>query len=520
MRLMVDRHRTERDAVSGDSRTRRASLTFLSTMLQQGAEMLVTFVVTPIVVRGLGAELYGAWMVIQQVGAYLGLGDLHSSSALKLKLAISQHMNDVGAKRRQIGATIVIWLCMLPLLGAAGGILVAVTPSLVSVSPDHGLQVQLGMALVVLNVCLAGLLSIPPNILRGMNLDYKAMELNALIIGVTGALNTLAIKLGMGLPGLAASTIVGAVTAALVRLYVARRVLPWLGVERPLLREIGELFGVSWWLLGSNLAYLSLNSSDFILAGMLLGGREAGIYAATGLVLRMASGPVAKLLDSGSPGIADLWGRGDIQRIANVRTTMQIFAIFVTTILGVGVVVLNEAFLKLWMGAGFYAGGLVNVLLVLLAIQSLATRMDILLMDCMLKLRLKTLMMAIGGVIGIGLALLLTRRMGLVGLALGILIGRSILTMSLLPFVSRRLGLSMTSYLGELLRPLFMSACLLLAGYLVSSEIGRTNTWLGLSMRASLLGVSVAMLLWTLGLTAHRRDQLLRFARSGISSII
>lgn len=66
------------------SLTRRAGLTFVSSMLQQGARFLVGFVVTPIVIRGLGAELYGAWMMLQQTAGYLALSDLRPMGTLKI----------------------------------------------------------------------------------------------------------------------------------------------------------------------------------------------------------------------------------------------------------------------------------------------------------------------------------------------------------------------------------------------------------------------------------------------------
>jgi hypothetical protein len=120
-----------------DSLTRRAGLTFISQILQQGARFIVGFVVTPIVIRGLGAELYGAWTMIQQSVGYLSLTDLRPMGTLKFTLAVKQHLDDVAEKRRQIGSALVIWACSLPLFVILGGVAIWKLPISIHVSPEY-----------------------------------------------------------------------------------------------------------------------------------------------------------------------------------------------------------------------------------------------------------------------------------------------------------------------------------------------------------------------------------------------
>ncbi|MBN1426801.1 MAG: oligosaccharide flippase family protein [Anaerolineae bacterium] len=494
------------------SRTQRAKLTFMSTLLQQAAQVFVGFVITPIIIRGLGVELYGASTVIRQAVDYLSLGDLRVSSALKLTFAISQHEKEFSAKRRQIGAAILIWLSMLPLLGMLGWGLVTIAPLIVRVSSQYNWQIQAGMALAVLNVCLTGLLSIPYSVLRGMNFDYKAMGLNAAMIILVGILNVAAIYGGLGLPGVIGATVVGAIMGAVIRSLVAHNVLPWFGAQRPNMEDVRKLFGVSWWVFGSTIAYLLLTSTDYILIGALIDARQAGIFATTSLALRMLSGPVIHLLSSGAPGIGELWGRKEIERISNLRVTMQGFAIFSMLILGVGVLALNNAFLYLWVGDGFYAGNWVNLLLVILTIQETSTRVDIVLVDYMLEIPRRTLVMLLAGTISIVLAFLFVPLLGLVGIVLANFIGRSILTVFLTSFVSRRLGLPIRAYWRKLARLIFCGAFLLAVGTFISLT-GRADTWLTFFMKAAIVGILATGVLWIIGLTQEQRSELLQFAR-------
>jgi hypothetical protein len=61
---------------SNKNLTRRAGLTLLSNLLEQGSNLVIGFVATPIIISGLGTELYGAWMMLQRTIGYLELSDL------------------------------------------------------------------------------------------------------------------------------------------------------------------------------------------------------------------------------------------------------------------------------------------------------------------------------------------------------------------------------------------------------------------------------------------------------------
>lgn len=502
--------------ISNTSRSRRASLTFASSSLQQIAQLLVGFVVEPIIIRGLGTELYGAWAIIQQLANYLAVGDLRPASALKLTLAITQHDNDFSAKRRQIGSAVMIWFRMLPLLILGGVILVVIVPSLSGVSAQNIGSVRVAMALAVLNVCLAGLLTIPDNVLRGSNLVYKAMGLSVVLVVLAGLLNILVIEGGLGLVGLSGAVVLVGLLTGGVRLRVAQRAINWFGIERPLRNEIHRLFHISLWVFGASITYLLLNSTDLIVAGITVGAREVGMYAATGLALRLGSGFITNLVGSGSAGLADLWGKGAVERVAQVRLLTQLTAIFATTWLGVEIIIFNQAFLRLWTDSGLYAGDWVNLILVLIAVVSISSRADILIMDFMLVLKKKTFISLIAGIISTLLSLLLAFRLGLVGIALGTLAGQLMVSVYVAHTVSNRLRLSLWQYARSILR--LVLSCLVLYGVamLVAPSVGQANSWVVLIGKGVVVAAVSLPLLWLGGLTLSQRNEIVQFGRNAL----
>ena len=60
--------------------TRRAGLLWIGTMLQQVIRFAAGFLMSPLIVRSLGVELYGAWTMIQQSTGYLTLSDMRCES--------------------------------------------------------------------------------------------------------------------------------------------------------------------------------------------------------------------------------------------------------------------------------------------------------------------------------------------------------------------------------------------------------------------------------------------------------
>jgi len=500
--------RPSHPSIQGGALTRRATLTFASSLLQQAARFIVGFTVTPIVVRGLGAELYGVWVMLQQTAGYLGLSDLRPMATLKFTLAVRQHLEDEEEKRRQVGAAMVVWAVTLPLLLAIGALAVWAAPSFIHIAPWFIWPVRLAMGLLVLSIALDRGLSLPGNVLRGVNLDYKAMGLSAATILLGGALTGLAVWAGWGLPGVAGASVVGILISSCVRYLVARHVVPWFGIAWPLRRELADFFRLSAWLFFSGLGALLLMASDFLVVGWVLGPKAAAVYAITGTVLRMSIGPLEQLLSSGGPGIAGLCGKCEWDRVGKVRLEMHLAAVAAMTVVGVGVLTLNQPFLSLWVGEGFYGGHLLNFLLVVIALESLIFRVDGVIVDSMLEFRSRTFISIACGAVSLLLGGWLASVWGLPGMALGILLGRLGALVSF-PFIIAKKGIPVVSYLRSMIRPYLVIAIILAICFFFSSWFP-VQTWLSLIFSGILLSLLSAGFIWLVGLSRNQRDMLMK----------
>ena len=487
--------------------TRRASLTFASTMLQQGARFFTAFVVTPIIIRGLGAELYGAWVMIQQTIGYLAISDLRPMGALKFTLAVQQHHADVSEKRRQIGAALLLWAATLPLVVAVGAGLVWAAPRIVQTAPELQRAVQLAMAITAVGVALDKIVSLPANVLRGLNLDYKAMGSNAAVVLLGGVISAAAIYAGWGLPGVASAGLAGLVLGGAARYWVVRRAVPWFGADRPSRSELRVFQHRSWWLFVGALGSILLVSSDLLLVGIVLGPTAAALYSTTGAALRLVGEPLIQLLSSGTAGVAGLCGRADWARVRHVRREMHLVGVGAMTVLGVGVLLLNGPFVRLWLGEGLYAGALTTALLLLITYQSLLFRIDSIVVDHLAVFREKAWAVVASGGAGLALGGLLARDFGLPGMALGTLVGRAGLMVYLPRLIASRTGHAAAGVAGALVRPVLAGACIVGATALIAPWL-EVRSWAGVAVTGLVASAASASLWFALGLDAAARRTL------------
>src|SRR5205814_4003699 len=86
----------------------------------------------------------------------------------------------------------------------------------------------------------------------------------------------------------------------------------------------------------------------------------------------------------------------------------------------------NPSFLSLWVGRQHYAGPWVDLLIVVIAVQTAFIRTDAYIIDAALRPRPRVLVGAAAMATTIALAVPLTRALGIAGLCLGLLAGRAV----------------------------------------------------------------------------------------------
>jgi O-antigen/teichoic acid export membrane protein len=498
----------ELETHGGRSLTGRASLNVLQSLLDYSVKLAVGLVVVPILVTGLGRTVYGIWEMLGRLVGYVESADGRPTQALRLVISNQQWSGDHTAKRRWIGSALVVWICFLPLWATAGALLIWLTPAVTKVPPEYHTTVRAACALMMGAVLLAGLGSLPESVLRGMNLGYKRMGLQAGVSIVGGGLVAAAVYAGAGLVGVAAAGLILAALTGLCFFALVRRQVSWFGADRPGRTEVASMLGMSVWLTLGDLVS-KLLGSDVLVLGMVLSASSVTTYVLTGYAARLALNLHSLSAEAVMPGVAGVIGEKSFERAALLRRELlAVTGIFVTAV-GSTILLWNRSFIHLWVGAENYAGTWTNLLIVLIAVQSAFIRCDAYLIDAALQPARRVRIGIVAGLATLVLSLAFTPWAGIVGLCLGILLGRATQSVGYPLLVRSCLGQNAALSLTWLARPLLLMS-LLFAGAAYLGQRILVHHWLGwVSAVAATLALTFLLAL-VLGLPARLRSAVIR----------
>ncbi len=418
--------------------TKRASLTAMASLLDYGAKALASLIITPILVSGLGRALYGVWEMLARMGSYMSATDGRPTEALRLIVSQRQGESDIEGNRRYIGAALVVWATMLPVIAIIGGALcIWVAPLLTKASPALRPQVEITAAFIVLTFVLSSLAEVPESVLRGMNLGYRRMGLQSSLNILGGIAAAGAVWMGFGLVGLGGAQVVRGVATGIVYWLLVKKYVPWFKAAKPVRAEVKALLGMSIWLaLGDGISKVLL-ASDVLIIGSTIGPALVTTYALTSYAARSAIGIHVFTAGAAMPGLGGLIGKGERTRAQQARRELQLLTWLYATVVGITVLLWNHSFVSLWVGQRNYAGLWVDLLIVIAAVQTTFIRIDSYVIDATLQPRLRVVIGAAAALVTIVLSIALTRMYGLIGLTCGIITGRMIQTIAY-PVMVRR----------------------------------------------------------------------------------
>ena len=412
------------------SLTQKASFTVAAYGLEYGAKIVVGLVLTPILVSRLGQALYGVFEMLGRLTSYVAPVSGRPPEALRLVVANRQAAHDAAAQRRAVGGALVVWLLFLPLAAAAGAVVTWLAPTLAGVAPALAGTVRLACAALVGAVLLGGLLAVPESVLFGANLGYKRMELQAALSVVGGVLTAAAAYAGLGLAGVSAAQLLVAALTGLCYWGIARAYVTWFGAARPTRVDLRALFAMSGWLsLGDVIAKLLL-ASDLVILGFMLSPSVVTTYVLTSYAARAAVTLHSAAITAAMPGLGGLIGKRHFAWAALVRREIFALTWLFVTAAGATILMWNRSFVTLWVGGGQWAGTLVDLLIVVTAVQTAFIRTDSNIIDAALHPWRRVRVGAVAAAVSLVAMVAFTRWLGLPGLCLGIVTGRAVQTLA------------------------------------------------------------------------------------------
>jgi O-antigen/teichoic acid export membrane protein len=505
--------------LSDESLSKKASLNALAAVLDYGARLAVAFIINPLLVAGLGDYFYGVWQISARLAGYLSIAGGRPTQALKWTVAHQQTSTDFEKKRQNVGSAVAVWFLFVPLMALLGAGLVWVAPTLLKTPPAYVGVVRVAIGLLVLNLLIMDLADVPQSVVRGENLGYKRLGLSTVLLLLGGGLTAFALYAGMGLTGVAAVELAMTVLTGVFFLQVARMYVPWFGIIRPALRTVRQFLSLSWWFILWRVVQQALIASDIVLLGLLNSVEIVAVYSLTKFVPDALANFLVTIVGGIAPGLGSVIGKGDLQRAARVRGLIITLTWLLATVAGATTLLWSETFITLWVGQKYYAGSTQTLLIMLVVIQLALIRNDANLINLTLDLPSKVLIGIISVTLSLALAGILISfyNLGIIGLCLGFIVGRSILSLGYPLYLSRFFQTPFPSQLKSAVRPALVT--LILYGLMLSiNGVFRVDTWIGLLFGAAMTAAVVSVAAAYGGLSRKQRDDLWQRVRLSIPS--
>ena len=494
---------------SPNNLSRRASLTSLASGLDHVAGITVQFVINPLLLQGLGSSLYGAWRVLYSLNGYLWATGGRSAQALTWVIAHGQRALGDDDKRRYLGSAVAVWFIFLPFLLILGGLASWFAPHFLKTPTEHIWAVRTAAALLTADAIALTLLSIPRSALQGENLGYKRMGLSALLVFLGGGFMALAIYWNTGLGGIAAANMAGTIVTGLLFWRVARKYVPWFGMARPTRQNVRWFLGLSGWFTGWKFVYELMTAGDVIVLGLAGSVELVTVYTLTKFVTQALVPVIAIVFEGTAPGLGAIIGSGERARGARLRSEVMAFTWLLCTVLGTSLLLWNRSFVDLWVGPRFYAGAFPMLLIVVMVVQFIFVGNDARIIDLTLNLRAKVLLGAASAILSVALSSLLvaTTDQDIVGMCIGMIAGRTVLSVAYPWLLGRALDHPLAAQLRGLPRPLLTTTVLFGAATWLGEHVAAAN-WVSLIAAGATTTLVLVPAVGMFGLAAAQRRTL------------
>jgi O-antigen/teichoic acid export membrane protein len=407
---------------------------------------------TPFLLKRLGQHDYGLWLVGTQMLSYLLLMDLGIVALLPRETAYmlgrAGNLEQATDLPDLIGQTMRLVLWQMPLVITAAIVMWYVMP--LDWKALHR---------PFIFVLLAFILAFPARIFQAVLQGIQDLSFLGGAQMVSWLLSTTSMVIlvlsGLGLYSLAIGWIAGQAVSVVFWWFRFRHTLPSVSIlALPPLAWVAAWAYIrkSFWVSVAQVAQVLLNATDVMIAAKVLGPAAVVPYVCTGKLIFVLAHQPAMLMQVAAPGLSEMKTSESRARRFGVCTSLSQAMLMFSGGIALLVVVVNQGFVNLWVGAEQYGGFLLTVLLVLgMVVRHWSTTTVYSIFSFGYERRISLTTLLDGSVTALA-SVLLIRSFGLIGIPIGSLMGACFVSLpaNLVP-LARESGVSV----GRLVEPLW-----------------------------------------------------------------
>ncbi len=443
-------------------RVRHIARNVLFNWLGTIANMAVGFFLSPFILHRLGDVAFGVFVLANSVVAYLGLLDLGMQSSVLRFVSKGHTKGDHEGASEALSAALWVRLQISALALLLSAAIAVVFPHVFRVPEDLASDARKALLLIGLTTALTMSIGVVGGVISALNRydlqNYVSLTQTVLrVLGVVFVLST-----GHGIVGIALSELVATLTGNLLLVWIARRLYPELRIQlrKPRRETLRQIWSYSFYAFLTTIAVQLVYQTDNLVVGAFVSASAVTFYAIANNLCRYATQIVSSMGGTFVPAASTYEAAGDSASLLmlyrnGTRATLMVSLPILITFIARG-----PSFIGLWMGPQYaHSSGIVLILLSIALFFSYANRTAGAIAFGVEKHKTTALWSIGEGVANLALSILLVRRYGIYGVAIGTTVPSLFVQVILWPrYISKLVGLSSFEVIWHVWGPMLLAS--------------------------------------------------------------
>jgi O-antigen/teichoic acid export membrane protein len=419
---------------------------------------IVSFFLSPFIVRRLGTSGYGVWTLIVSLTGYMGLLDLGVRGAVTRYVAKHYTRGEHQEVRRIVSSALVIFVSAGALAIIISVVLMLLVMPHFQVPAPYQSTARLVLLITGVNVTVSLIGGVFGGVVIGLQRFDVSNSIEVTNTGLRSLLIVLLLRGGGGIFALAGVQLTFSVLSGLAYAWAAYRLYPELEIRFSAAdrQHLAVIFSFSFYSFILQMATSLIYYTDSVVIGAFLPVGAVTFFAIAGNLMNYARAPISSISVTMTPLVSSIEARSDDSELRALTSKACRYATAVMLPVAITFLFRGKPFIAMWMGTEY--AELSGQVLSILTIAWLFSAGNAMLSATMFGIsKHKALVPAelSEGVCNLGLSLLLVRKMGVVGVAWGTTIPNLGVHLFFWPWYLRRtLGIPITAYvLSTWIRP-------------------------------------------------------------------
>lgn len=472
--------------------------------------MAVAFFLSPFLVHRLGNIAYGIWILAVSSVNYFGLLDLGLRNSVTMFVAKGHTTGDHEGASEVLSAALWVRIQIAVAVLTLSAALAALFPIIFKIPPELAFDAR--AAVLLTGLSMAGYMSI--GVFGGVLSALNRYDLYTLVILVQLTLRVIGVVVvlltGHGIVGIAGTELLAATVGNLLFVYVARRIYPELRIrlKKPNWDVLKRIWSYSFYVFLLMVAMQLVYQTDNLVVGAFVSASAVTFYSIGNSLCRYTQQLVDAMTLTFTPAASTYDAAGDRSSLRalyynGTRATLAVSLPVVITLLTRG-----RNFIGVWMGPEYSrTSGTVLAILATALLFSLQNGPSLSIALGIEKHKTIAKWKTAEAIANLTLSVVLARRIGIYGVAIGTLVPSLAVNLILWPrYVSYLVGIHYREVFLKVWGPVFLCAApFAAASYAVDLFFPARNMMTFILQTIALLPLFVASVGWIFRDNLRRR---------------